>query len=669
MISYAESFAWCMLQVTLLVATAAGTYSAARRLRARGRQSVLIVAIAAVGLLTLMCVSQRPRWNWATRTFSSVETTGRSPAANPQTLVPKSIKMESTPSEALDSVESGATPNLHPADAASLLVVAMEVDDAPHAAWPWWQFVVLAAWAAAGVGATRLAIGLIYLCRYRRDSVPLTDSEMLAPLAELCKKYGIARPVDLRESPRLRVAATLGWRRPVVLLPAEWRAWSADERRAVLAHELAHVRERHFPAWLVAQLALVAHFYHPLVHWLARRLRLEQEIAADALAADAFADRRQYARALAGLALGSTRPPVLVAPLGVFMSRPLLMRRIAMLRQLSEPVQKSSNWPRNALLFVLISAAVGVAGLRAAADDEPQLPPPSDAAQTTRVVAMLHVSRDEISLVNSQVQSMTDAQWKAFCSTQLALLKSDWLLQAALRDPKIAALPMVRSQRFPTTWLQKDLRVGFVSGSEILYLLMYSSPENAEATRQVVDAVVKAYEDEVVFKTEARSLFVIEALTISLKRLNDELARKSQLYFDSANAAGSANVGTRGQIEQQLAINRLDRIESELMRLEADYLQLQTSGKMENRQFYEQRIAQLTKHQDELKMTIRKLTEESPELLRMRAELDQMQKVVDNMAIRLETLEVDRAAPKRIFKIHDAIASDAGLPPPSGEVR
>ena len=41
-----------------------------------------------------------------------------------------------------------------------------------------------------------------------------------------------------------------------------------------------------FIALLVGQFGLALHFYHPLLHWLIGRLRLEQELAADAAAAE-----------------------------------------------------------------------------------------------------------------------------------------------------------------------------------------------------------------------------------------------------------------------------------------------------------------------------------------------------------------------------------------------
>src|SRR3712207_8854020 len=44
-----------------------------------------------------------------------------------------------------------------------------------------------------------------------------------------------------------------------VLLPAGWREWTGPQRRAVLAHELAHVRRNDFLAWLGAELRSEEH--------------------------------------------------------------------------------------------------------------------------------------------------------------------------------------------------------------------------------------------------------------------------------------------------------------------------------------------------------------------------------------------------------------------------
>ena len=114
---------------------------------------------------------------------------------------------------------------------------------------------------------------------------------------------GCLRRIEIREVPELTAPATAGWWHPVILLPDDWRSWNDTDRRAVLAHELAHIHRRDYAAGLVARLALALEFYHPLVHWMARRLQLQQELAADAIAARFAGGTDSYLLSLSRLAL------------------------------------------------------------------------------------------------------------------------------------------------------------------------------------------------------------------------------------------------------------------------------------------------------------------------------------------------------------------------------
>ena len=61
-------------------------------------------------------------------------------------------------------------------------------------------------------------------------------------LRDLSARLHLTRSVALLRSPLADMPMTWGGFRPVVLLPAEADSWSIDRRRAVLLHELAHVR-------------------------------------------------------------------------------------------------------------------------------------------------------------------------------------------------------------------------------------------------------------------------------------------------------------------------------------------------------------------------------------------------------------------------------------------
>jgi beta-lactamase regulating signal transducer with metallopeptidase domain len=144
--------------------------------------------------------------------------------------------------------------------------------------------------------AVRIGLGLTAVRGYRRNSRPVADPGLVELAEDVRVQLGCRREVELRESATLSTPATIGWRRPILLLPGDWPSWTDEERRAVLAHEIEHVRRSDFCSWMVAQLGIALHFYHPLVHSLAARLRLEQELAADAAAARVLGGQRNIWR-------------------------------------------------------------------------------------------------------------------------------------------------------------------------------------------------------------------------------------------------------------------------------------------------------------------------------------------------------------------------------------
>ena len=148
---------------------------------------------------------------------------------------------------------------------------------------PWGSTLAAVALAGTGVGLLNLILGLWAVALCRRRGRPVDDLQIVGMLEELRQAMGCERPVELREVPDLSTPATAGRLRPVLLLPDDWRSWSVAERRAVLAHELAHILRGDYAVGLTARLAVLLNYYHPLVRWMAGRLHLQQEQAADAI--------------------------------------------------------------------------------------------------------------------------------------------------------------------------------------------------------------------------------------------------------------------------------------------------------------------------------------------------------------------------------------------------
>ena len=167
-------------------------------------------------------------------------------------------------------------------------------------------------------------------------------------------------PVALRVSADLATPATVGEQSPLILLPEDWTTWDEAERRAVLAHELAHVCRGDFLAGLLAQLCVALQFYHPLAHWLSARLRLEQELAADAWTARLNGGTMPYLTTLARMALRRDDQRLGWPARAFLPSRHTFVRRIEMLRN-SRNVRHAQLSPRWRFLTLGALAALGVA--------------------------------------------------------------------------------------------------------------------------------------------------------------------------------------------------------------------------------------------------------------------------------------------------------------------
>jgi Protein of unknown function (DUF1559)/BlaR1 peptidase M56 len=238
-------------------------------------------------------------------------------------------------------------------------------DRAGSSTWRWPAWLAVGFLAGLAVGLMRLCLGVWAVQTLRRRSQLIDESSMLELVAKLRADMSLSRPVELRETFEVGTPATVGWRRPAILLPKGWGEWDESERLAVLAHELAHVVRGDYLIGLAAQFSLSLHFYHPLVHALARRLRLQQELAADAWGAQLSGGRRAYLTALANLALRQD-PRSPTWPARPFLpTRGTFLRRIEMLRD-PNALQQSPLLARGRAVIVGGMVLIGllVAGLR-----------------------------------------------------------------------------------------------------------------------------------------------------------------------------------------------------------------------------------------------------------------------------------------------------------------
>jgi hypothetical protein len=277
--------------------------------------------------------------------------------------------------------------------------------------WTWAAWASRLLLACLAFGTARLVTGLWAMRRIRSRCRPVDDRGMLEMLEVLRAEMSCVRPVELRTAPDLATAATIGWRRAIILMPEEWQAWDEVERRAVLAHELAHVCRGDFLTGLLAQLGLAVQFYHPLAHWLSARLRLEQELAADAWTARLSGGNVPYLTTLARMALRrDERAPGW--PARAFLpSRGTFVRRIEMLRD-SRNVRHILHSPTMRFLTVGSLAALGLltAGLRGPAGPMPAFAQATSGKQTTTDPSRSAKGEFDLSLVPAETRVILAVQ-------------------------------------------------------------------------------------------------------------------------------------------------------------------------------------------------------------------------------------------------------------------
>lgn len=219
-----------------------------------------------------------------------------------------------------------------------------------------WQAVAIAIYLGGVVLLLlHMVAGRISVARLVRRAVEVSDPEWRRLLAESSAGLALDVPVRLLRSREQTMPLAFGIHTRSILLPAIADTWSEDRRRAVLLHELAHVVRRDCLSQAIAALACAFYWVHPGSWWMARRLRIERELACDDRVIGAGATARDYAGHLLDLAysLGGHRAPALV----VTMARPNQLEG-RMLAILDERRNRAIPGPQHHLAATAIAAAL-----------------------------------------------------------------------------------------------------------------------------------------------------------------------------------------------------------------------------------------------------------------------------------------------------------------------
>ncbi len=392
---------WISAQVALFSVIGSVTYLLLRRRGPHTAATSATVALAATLVLSVLVISPWPKWSLSmdggpaastgkasgTRSIEAQASTGGASGTQSIDTQTSTGGVSGTQScntqNALSQWWQNATAWIWSGgDAAGQQIAAQPV---------WFSWIPVVLGVGMLFGLLRLGIRLWGVSQLRRNSRRIEDESLQAEVGGLvadlsgCFKTASEKGtgtfysgglrkmsqspavlnIEARECSLLRSAATIGWRRPLLLLPAGWRQWTDIERRAVLAHELAHVARRDYFSNFLACVATTIHFYQPLVLWLGRQLRIQQELAADSSAAAVTGSRQTYLETLAQMALRADEQPLPWAARAFLPGTSMLVRRVKWLKAKSPKVEKSlSRSTRWILVAAMMVVALAVAGVR-----------------------------------------------------------------------------------------------------------------------------------------------------------------------------------------------------------------------------------------------------------------------------------------------------------------
>lgn len=178
-------------------------------------------------------------------------------------------------------------------------------------------------WAGVAVVLLQLVRAWRGMALVARRGRPVSDPASKGLLDQCRRTVGLTNDVTVLLCDGVRVPLAAGWR-PVILLPPDWERWSRPQQRAVLLHELSHVRRRDVPFTIIAHIVCALYWFHPAVWRLARALRYHAEEACDDRVLSSGVRSSDYAELLMRVAAaacgGRTRPslaPSLSAPWGL----------------------------------------------------------------------------------------------------------------------------------------------------------------------------------------------------------------------------------------------------------------------------------------------------------------------------------------------------------------
>jgi bla regulator protein BlaR1 len=148
----------------------------------------------------------------------------------------------------------------------------------------------------------RLTINLVNVKRLRNQGINLPSQAITEMLNGLVAAQDITQKVAIYISSKINVPATIGFLKPIILLPvASVNNLSTEELEAILIHELAHIKRNDYLLNIIQTVVETILFFNPFAWLISAQIRKEREYCCDDEVLTYTHYPIPYAKALANL--------------------------------------------------------------------------------------------------------------------------------------------------------------------------------------------------------------------------------------------------------------------------------------------------------------------------------------------------------------------------------
>ena len=242
---------------------------------------------------------------------------------------------------------------------------------------PWFSTLYLL---VLGILLVRYSHQYFYSRRLTRKGLVKIPAEFRVFVASTSRLMGVRREVKAWLSTLVDVPVTLGFLKPVILLPAAMIAQlSTEQVEAILVHELAHIRRSDYLVNLLVTIVGLIFFFNPFSRLLVRQLQKEREHCCDDEVLQFRYDPHAYVSALLSLARQHRQGRLALAATGS--DDQLLLQRARKILQQKRTDRRPGVRP---FILLCLTAAITILSLSAPPRQQPVAVLPAPAAAPLR---------------------------------------------------------------------------------------------------------------------------------------------------------------------------------------------------------------------------------------------------------------------------------------------